>query len=81
MADLPDIETKPVDILTMGCTHEMAYQKSVTPTPLLPRNEVPAKEYKFILDPFQQEAIRCLDNNRSVLISAHTSAGKTVIAE
>jgi len=33
------------------------------------------------LDPFQQEAIKCLDNQQSVLVSAHTSAGKTVIAE
>lgn len=40
-----------------------------------------AKEYKFILDPFQQEALLCLDNNQSVLVSAHTSAGKTVVAE
>lgn len=40
-----------------------------------------AKEYKFLLDPFQQEALLCLDNNQSVLVSAHTSAGKTVVAE
>ena len=41
----------------------------------------PAKEYKFSLDPFQREAITCLQNNQSVLVSAHTSAGKTVVAE
>ena len=41
----------------------------------------PAKEYKFNLDPFQREAITCLQNNQSVLVSAHTSAGKTVVAE
>ena len=41
----------------------------------------PAKEYKFNLDPFQREAISCLQNNQSVLVSAHTSAGKTVVAE
>lgn len=41
----------------------------------------PAKEYPFVLDPFQKEAILCIDNNQSVLISAHTSAGKTVAAE
>jgi ATP-dependent RNA helicase DOB1 len=44
-------------------------------------NTVPAKEYPFTLDPFQKEAILCLENNQSVLVSAHTSAGKTVIAE
>lgn len=41
----------------------------------------PAREYPFVLDPFQKEAILCIDNNQSVLISAHTSAGKTVAAE
>ncbi|KAL1117753.1 hypothetical protein AAG570_004068 [Ranatra chinensis] len=41
----------------------------------------PAKEYKFILDPFQKEAIMCIENDESVLVSAHTSAGKTVVAE
>ncbi len=39
------------------------------------------QEYPFILDPFQREAILCIDNNQSVLVSAHTSAGKTVCAE
>lgn len=33
------------------------------------------------MDPFQKEAILCLENNQSVLVSAHTSAGKTVVAE
>lgn len=41
----------------------------------------PAKEYSFVLDPFQKEAIQCIENDQSVLVSAHTSAGKTVVAE
>jgi primosomal protein N' len=41
----------------------------------------PAKEYKFKLDPFQQQSVDCLERNESVLVSAHTSAGKTAIAE
>lgn len=41
----------------------------------------PAKEYPFVLDSFQKEAILCIENNQSVLVSAHTSAGKTVVAE
>ncbi len=41
----------------------------------------PAKEYKFTLDAFQRESIACLERNQSVLVSAHTSAGKTVVAE
>ncbi|TSM12534.1 Superkiller viralicidic activity 2-like 2 [Bagarius yarrelli] len=50
-------------------------------TPLKPRVGKAAKDYPFILDPFQREAILCIDNNQSVLVSAHTSAGKTVCAE
>ena len=42
---------------------------------------VSAKVYPFELDPFQKAAIGCLDRNQSVLVSAHTSAGKTVVAE
>jgi ATP-dependent RNA helicase DOB1 len=45
----------------------------------LPDTE-PAKTYPFQLDPFQKEAILCIDNYQSVLVSAHTSAGKTVVA-
>lgn len=42
---------------------------------------VPAREYPFTLDPFQETAIHCIQRNESVLVSAHTSAGKTVVAE
>lgn len=41
----------------------------------------PAREYPFTLDPFQFLATRCIDRGESVLVSAHTSAGKTVCAE
>ena len=34
-----------------------------------------------MLDPFQKESLRCIENMQSVLVSAHTSAGKTVVAE
>lgn len=65
-----------------SCTHEVAVPPNheyipLELNPLLP----PAKEYKFILDPFQKEAILCIENSQSVLVSAHTSAGKTVVAE
>ncbi len=36
---------------------------------------------RFRLDPFQKEAIAALDDGRSVLVSAPTGAGKTVVAE
>ena len=41
----------------------------------------PAKSYPFELDPFQSEAIACVEREESVLVAAHTSAGKTVCAE
>ncbi|XVE71946.1 hypothetical protein DITRI_Ditri10aG0191600 [Diplodiscus trichospermus] len=40
-----------------------------------------AKTYEFELDPFQQVSVACLERNESVLVSAHTSAGKTAVAE
>ncbi|KAG8633688.1 hypothetical protein MANES_18G138900v8 [Manihot esculenta] len=40
-----------------------------------------AKTYKFELDPFQKVSVACLERNESVLVSAHTSAGKTAVAE
>jgi ATP-dependent RNA helicase DOB1 len=41
----------------------------------------PPKIYPFRLDDFQLEAVGCIDDNESVLVAAHTSAGKTVCAE
>ncbi|KZV49019.1 superkiller viralicidic activity 2-like 2 [Dorcoceras hygrometricum] len=40
-----------------------------------------AKSYQFKLDPFQEVSVACLERNESVLVSAHTSAGKTAVAE
>ncbi|KAI0463571.1 ATP-dependent RNA helicase mtr4 [Komagataella kurtzmanii] len=40
-----------------------------------------ARTCPFTLDPFQDTSISCIDRNESVLVSAHTSAGKTVVAE
>lgn len=45
-----------------------------------PFDEVPA-QVPFELDPFQVEACAAIDAGRSVLVSAPTGAGKTVIAE
>ncbi|KAK7691606.1 hypothetical protein QCA50_005005 [Cerrena zonata] len=41
----------------------------------------PVREYPFTLDPFQQVSVYAIQRNESVLVSAHTSAGKTVVAE
>jgi len=41
----------------------------------------PAKVYPFKLDQFQQEAVNHIERGESVLVAAHTSAGKTAVAE
>lgn len=43
--------------------------------------EEPARTWPFTLDPFQQVSIASIERGESVLVSAHTSAGKTVVAE
>ena len=40
-----------------------------------------AKTYPFSLDPFQLTAVACLERKECVLVAAHTSAGKTAVAE
>ncbi|CAG8609553.1 26011_t:CDS:10, partial [Dentiscutata erythropus] len=40
-----------------------------------------AREYKFELDNFQKQAVYRLENGDSVFVAAHTSAGKTAVAE
>uniref|UniRef100_A0A1X7UR54 Exosome RNA helicase MTR4 n=1 Tax=Amphimedon queenslandica TaxID=400682 RepID=A0A1X7UR54_AMPQE len=63
------------------CTHEVSVPANYKFESLKPLNEKPAKEYPFKLDSFQRKAVQCIENNQSVLVSAHTSAGKTVVAE
>ena len=46
-----------------------------------PTPYTPAKVYKFKLDPFQQQAVDYIEKGESVLVAAHTSAGKTAVAE
>ena len=48
-------------------------------SPPLPATLV--REYPFVLDNFQRKSIGCLHRKESVLVAAHTSAGKTVVAE
>ncbi|TFK24097.1 antiviral helicase [Coprinopsis marcescibilis] len=67
--------------------HQVRHQVAVPPgydyTPIS-KHVPPAKpdrEYKFELDPFQRVSVSAIQRNESVLVSAHTSAGKTVVAE
>lgn len=68
-----------------GCTHEVATPSETEYSGLRDLkqqpNYEPAKEYDFKLDSFQERSILCIENEQSVLVSAHTSAGKTVVAE
>jgi antiviral helicase SKI2 len=41
----------------------------------------PALKFPFTLDDFQQQAVARLERSESVFVAAHTSAGKTVVAE
>lgn len=70
------IDTKVYD----NCIHDQIWPKGFTKAKLDTKKER-AKEYKFTLDTFQEEAIKCLEKQESVMVAAHTSAGKTAIAE
>eukprot|EP00980_Cylindrotheca_fusiformis_P031501 scaffold26468_cov162-Cylindrotheca_fusiformis.AAC.3 len=77
------------DIAT-GTSHDKsvrsysAYPKNLPEGHELPkvkRSTEPAKVYPFPLDPFQAQAIEYIEKEESVLVAAHTSAGKTAVAE
>ena len=63
-----------------NCTHEFVAPKDYF-RPEFVRPKTPYKKYKFTLDKFQSKAVECIERNESVLVAAHTSAGKTAIAE
>jgi len=61
-----------------------AYPKNLPEGMELPKPkkmEKAAKEYPFTLDPFQAQAVGYIEKDESVLVAAHTSAGKTAVAE
>lgn len=68
-------------------SHQVRHQVAIPPGyPYVPISqhkppENPAKVWPFTLDPFQQVAVSSIQREESVLVSAHTSAGKTVVAE
>ncbi|KAK9750052.1 hypothetical protein RND81_02G169900 [Saponaria officinalis] len=66
----------------IACFHDVSYPEGYTPPSpsSYDKSTTPAKEFPFNLDPYQAEAIKCLEHGESVLVSAHTSAGKTVVA-
>ncbi|KAG7799043.1 hypothetical protein KL929_001120 [Ogataea haglerorum] len=76
-----DIDTSKVKL-----RHQVRHQVAVPPgydyVPIgQHKRKTEARTYPFTLDPFQDTSISCIDRQESVLVSAHTSAGKTVVAE
>ncbi|KAI3006190.1 hypothetical protein CBS147346_3818 [Aspergillus niger] len=75
------------DSTSVKLSHQVRHQVAIPPKyPYVPISEhkppeTPARVWPFTLDPFQQVAIASIQREESVLVSAHTSAGKTVVAE
>lgn len=72
LAESPALAGEPV-----ACVHDVSYPEGYDPsapaTHLLnggagAEGAGPAKTFPFQLDPFQAEAIRCLDNGESVMV-------------
>lgn len=70
-------------VLSHQVRHQVALPPNYTYIPISEHKppEQPARVWPFTLDPFQQTAIASIQRDESVLVSAHTSAGKTVVAE
>ncbi|KAL1960230.1 hypothetical protein VTO42DRAFT_8773 [Malbranchea cinnamomea] len=70
-------------VLSHQVRHEVALPPDYPYVPISEHKppEKPARTWPFTLDPFQQLAIASIEREESILVSAHTSAGKTVVAE
>ncbi|KAJ2295870.1 ATP-dependent RNA helicase mtr4, partial [Coemansia sp. RSA 2706] len=70
-------------VLSHSVRHQVAIPPDYEYVPLSQRPKItdPARTYPFELDPFQQASVQCINDGESVLVAAHTSAGKTVVAE
>ncbi|KAG0215055.1 ATP-dependent RNA helicase mtr4 [Mortierella sp. NVP41] len=70
-------------VLSHQVRHQVALPPNWNYTPISQHTpqDPPAKTYPFTLDPFQRLATYSIERGESVLVSAHTSAGKTVVAE
>ncbi|PHH68091.1 hypothetical protein CDD82_852 [Ophiocordyceps australis] len=74
---------------TLVLSHNIQHQVALPPdldyeyVPLSEHRspETPARTWSFKLDPFQSLSVASIERDESVLVSAHTSAGKTVVAE
>jgi ATP-dependent RNA helicase DOB1 len=70
-------------VLSHQVRHQVVYPPNYPYVPITQHKppETPARTWPFQLDPFQQVSVSSIQREESVLVSAHTSAGKTVVAE
>jgi len=82
-AGLQSLEDGGAVVLSHQVRHQVALPPDYAYIPISEHKapETPAKTWPFKLDPFQQVSIASIERGESVLVSAHTSAGKTVVAE
>lgn len=54
----------------VACLHDVSFPEGCVPPARTPSSsaEPPAKVFEFTLDPFQSEAIKCLENGESVMV-------------
>lgn len=71
-----DAAPAPAATERVACLHDVSYPEGYDASASGPRivagggeGAAPAKTFPFPLDPFQSEAIRCLDNGESVMVS------------
>lgn len=76
-----EITYEKYDVAGPNCIHECARPADDPGKPADTSHMGRAKEYSYELDVFQDEARKCLEKHESVLVAAHTSAGKTTVAE
>lgn len=59
----------------VACLHDVSYPEGYAPSASNNQQHAstPAKEFPFNLDPFQLEAIKCLDNGESVMVCIFVS--------
>lgn len=72
---------RPARLRVNACVRTSVVRDTFMDPPVFLRAIAPPARASAVLDPFQQKSIECLERNESVLVSAHTSAGKTVVAE
>ncbi|ULT95328.1 hypothetical protein L3Y34_004213 [Caenorhabditis briggsae] len=89
ISNLPEIVTKPYifgEVISNKPGEKFEYARKLEKSPgeeeeyqrLMPTM---ARKYPFTLDYFQQSSVLCMERGESLFVAAHTSAGKTVVAE